>query len=169
MKCPGCIVSQAMIKFPPAVSLSLAVILCLQGCGPAAQDTFLQIQMCVIDQNGVAQFKDTMRAIARSESLRFVDGSAETKTELKAIGAKVGHNPELSINVGIDDTSGHNFALGGNLGLPAYQVALGFGDGFDKAKAHRLSERLVNAFSRQWHVERVPVGQGVQPMKSCEG
>ena len=129
----------------------------------------MQIEMCVIDRDGVALFKNTMQAIAKSEGLHFLDGSAQTGNELKIIGVAVGHDYALSINVGINDRSGYNYAMGGNLGLPAYQIALGFGNGSDQTKARRLSDRLVKAFSRHWRVETVSVGQGVPPMKSCEG
>lgn len=156
-----------MVKISKPVLLSIGMLFCLQGCN-RQQDTFLQMQMCVIDQAGVAQFKSMMRTVAKSENATFIDGSAETAQTLKNIGAdkSLKHDLGQHINVGIE-VDGTIIVMGGNLGLPAFQVALGFGAGSDAIKAHRLSGRLIKAFSQRWHVETVPVGQGVQPMKTC--
>jgi hypothetical protein len=158
-----------MIKPLTAFPSVLAMLFCLQGC-EKAQDTYLQIQMCLIDRQGVAQFKSIMDSIAAEDGLKFVDGSLETGRQLKATGAdkSLKRDSALAINVGIEG-KGHNFVLGGNLGLPPYQIALGFGPGFDPDKAHRLSDRLIERFSKRWHVETVPLDKGVQPMQTCGG
>jgi hypothetical protein len=152
----------AMIRLALSGFAVVTAMISLQGCGQAPQDTFLQIQTCVIDQHGIAQFKQIMQASAQDENLQFIDGSAETGRDLKMIGADntIRHDPALSVNVGINDRNGRNYVLGGNLGLPAYQVALGFGAGPDPVKARRLSERIVQALSKHWHVDHIPLGQG---------
>ncbi|WP_169805684.1 hypothetical protein [Novosphingobium rosa] len=161
----------AMIKSAVAGLAMVAMLFCIQGCSQTTQDTFFQVQLCVIDRQGISQFKQTMRVIAQDENLQFVDGSAETGRDLKVIGADsaIRHDPALSVNVGINDRKGRNYVLGGNLGLPAYQVALGFGAGPDPIQARRLSERLVQALSKHWHVDILPLGKGIVPMKACGG
>jgi hypothetical protein len=72
----------------------------------------------------------------------------------------------LSIDVHIEGKGGMGVTAG-NLGLRPYQVALGFTAGSDEAKAHRLSDQLVQALSQRWHVETIPQGKGAFPMKSC--
>jgi hypothetical protein len=111
-----------------------------------------------------------MRSVADAENLKFVDGSAKTGNDLKIMGADkyLKRDPSLAINVGIEGDEGLGVTAG-NLGLPPYQVALGFTAGSDAAKARRLSNRLVQALSQRWHVETVPQGKGVFPMKSCDG
>ena len=150
-------------------ALLVTALLFISGCEKRRQ-SFLTIQTCVVDKDGVDQLKNTMREIARSENLEFVDGSAETGADLKTIGADkaLKRDAALTINVGIKDDSGI-IVMGGNLGLPPYQVALGFGASSDAAKARRLSGRLVQALSQRWRVETVPQGRGVFPMKSCGG
>ncbi len=118
----------------------------------------------------MSQFLGVMREVAKAESLKFADGSAKTGVELKTIGADnyLKRNPALTINVGIEGDGGMGVTAD-NLGLPPYQVALGFTAGSDAIKAHQLSDRLVKALSQQWRVETVPQGQGVSPMSSCGG
>ena len=98
----------------------------------------------------------------------FIDGSAKTAQNLRLMGAdkalKIDSGKSINVAIVSDDTV---VVMGGNLGLPAYQVALGFGAGSDPARAHSLSRRLIKAFSQRWQVEAIPVGQGVQPMKTC--
>lgn len=149
------------------IPLSIGVIL-LSGCAKR-DETYLTVQMCVHDQEGVKHLKDMMRAAADAENLQFVDGSSETSENLKATGADkaLKRDPALAINIGIKGTGG-TFVMGGNLGLPSYQVALGFGTGSDPTRAHQLSDRLVRLLSAKWDVETVPQGKGVFPMETCE-
>ena len=142
--------------------------LAISGCEKEKDETFLTIQMCLFDKSGVKKFKDIMRAAAKSENLQFIDGSKKTGAELKTIGADAlaNHDPALAINVGIKGDGGI-IVMGGNLGLPPYQVALGFGQGSDPKQAHRLSDRLVHALSQHWSVETVPREKGVFPMTNC--
>lgn len=151
------------------LGFGISMALFIQGCS-RTQESFLTVQTCLVDQQGVAEFLETMRAVAKSESLRFVDGSLKTGESLKTIGAdkSLKHDPALTIHVGIEGDGGLGVTAG-NLGLPPYQVALGFTEGSDAAKAHRLSDKLVQALSRRWHVETVPQGKGALPMKTCGG
>jgi hypothetical protein len=126
--------------------------------------------MCLVDQRGVEQFLEIMRGIAKSENLKFIDDSLDAAESLRVMGAdkRLNFDSAFTIHVGIKD-KGDVLAMGGNIGLPPYQVTLGFGEGNDEAKAHRLSDKLIKAFSQQWHVEKVPEGKGSLPMKTCGG
>jgi hypothetical protein len=158
-----------MTRFARTIGLVVGMSIYLQGCS-RTQESYLTVQTCLVDQQGVSQFLEMMRAVAKSENLKFVDGSAETGAALKTIGADkhLKRDPALTINVGIEGQGGMGVTAG-NLGLPPYQVALGFTEGADAAKAHRLSDRLVQALSQRWHVETVPQGKGALPMKACGG
>jgi hypothetical protein len=141
----------------------------LGGCS-RAQESFLSVQTCVADQQGVAELKDMMRSTAQSEGLQFIDNSAQQASALKDVGADKALKRDVSraIDVHIEGKDGLGVTAG-NLGLPPYQVALGFTEGADPAKAHRLSDRLVQTLSQRWHVEVVPAGEGAMPMKTCGG
>jgi len=141
--------------------------LCAAKCS-RAQEEFLAVQVCLVDESGKAQFTEIMREVARSEGLKFVDGSAETRDYLKDVRdkgqVKLDHLP--TINMGIEGDHGLGVTAG-NLGLPSNQVALGFTAGRNAAKAHKLADHLVQALSQQWRVQKVPKGQGSFPMTSC--
>ena len=146
---------------------SLALI--FQGCSKT-QEPFLMVQMCLVDQAGVLQFKSVMHSIAKLEDLKYIDNSAQQGANLKIMGADklLKQDAALAIDVHLEGDR----ALGvsaGNLGLPPYQVALGFTEGSDAAKAHRLSDQLVKALSQLWQIETVPQGKGAFPMSSCGG
>jgi hypothetical protein len=126
--------------------------------------------MCVVDDRGVAELKDLMRATAASEHLQFIDNSAQQGHELKAVGADklLKRDASLAIDLHIEGNNGMGVTAG-NLGLPPYQVAFGFTEGSDAAKAHELSARLIQALLRRWRVETIPAGKGATPMQSCGG
>ena len=148
---------------------AIGLTISLQGCSPA-QESFLSVQMCVTDSQGVAELKDVMRAVAQAEGLQFLDNSAQQAKTLKNLDADkaLGRDVSLAIDVHIEGKNGLGVTAG-NLGLPPYQVALGFTEGDDPAKAHRLSDRLVKVLSQRWHVETIPSDKGAMPMKSCGG
>ena len=141
--------------------------LCAAKCS-RAQEEFLAVQMCLVDEAGVTQLKNIMRDVAKSENLQFIDNSAETGRALRNIGAEEAarHGAAFAIDVHIEGEHGLGVTAG-NLGLPAYQVALGFTAGRNAAKAHKLADRLVQALSQRWRVQTVPKGQGTLPMSSC--
>jgi hypothetical protein len=149
------------------VIASLALI--LQGCSKM-QESFLTVQTCLVDQAGVIQFKSMMRSVAKVEDLKYIDNSAHQGASLKTMEADklLKRDAALAIDVHIEGPGGMGVTAG-NLGLPPYQVALGFTEGSDAAKAHRLSDRLVQALSQRWRVETVPQGKGALPMKTCGG
>ena len=134
------------------------------------QEAYLTVQLCLQNQNGVEHFLKIMHDTASTEGLKFVDRSAVTEQELNDIRSDklVKLNRVPTINVGIEGEKGLGVTAG-NLGLPSNQVALGFTAGSNAAKAHKLSDRLVGALSQLWRVETVPKGQGVFPMKDCDG
>jgi hypothetical protein len=147
----------------------IAIAALTEGCSPA-QTPFRTVQICVADQQGVAKLKGLMREAAASERLQFIDNSVHQGNALKHIGADklLKRDASLALDVHIEGNSGMGVTAG-NLGLPPYQVALGFTEGADAAKAHRLSARLIQALSKNWHVETIPVDKGAIPMKSCGG
>jgi hypothetical protein len=126
--------------------------------------------MCVVDDPGVAALKGLMRATAATEHLQFIDNGAQEGSDLKATGADklLKRDASLAIDLHIEGKGGLG-ATAGNLGLPPYQVALGFTAGSDAAKAHQLAARLIRALSQRWKVETIPAGKGAMPMKSCGG
>lgn len=140
-----------------------------QGCS-RPQEAFQQVQLCVADQQGVRDLKRIMQSVAQSENLKFIDNSLQQGSDLHEIGADklMGRNADRAIDVHIEGAEGMGVTAG-NLGLPEYQVALGFTEGANPSKAHRLSDQLIKALSRRWHVEVLPLGTGAMPMKSCEG
>ena len=150
--------------------LVIGLALSFSGC-IAKQDIFLQIVVCVVDDQGVEDFKILMRKIAEEENLKVVDASRETARNLQRLNIKdiqPGFDPDRHLFFGIQgwiDT----FSMGGNFSRYPYQISLGFGAGHNPTKAHRLADRVVAEVSKRWRVEVTPEGQGSFPMKGCDG
>jgi hypothetical protein len=75
-------------------------------------------------------------------------------------------DPSRVIIVGITDENGMGL-LAGNLGLSVYQIVIGFTEGNDEVRAHRLSDQVMQELSKRWQIEKLSTGQGAFPMKAC--
>ena len=146
---------------------TFAAIFLLQGCA-RSQEAFLSIQTCVVDQNGLDELARVMRDIAHSERLQFIDNSAAMRESLKATAADrhAGIVIDHAVDLHIEGKGGMGVTAS-NLSLPSYQVALGFTEGSEPNKAHRLAEQLTQELKQRWNVQKVARGKGVFPMKSC--
>jgi hypothetical protein len=97
--------------------------------------------------------------------MNFIDGSAQTKKNLKVTGAP--HSTGPVINMGVEREDGVGL-MAGDLDSPDYQVAVGFSEGSDPSEAHEFAGRVVNRLKTRWNVETVPAGKGAFPLKTCE-
>jgi hypothetical protein len=131
-------------RIPAVILLSTAM---LSGCTPGKRP-LLMIQLCVKDDQGVADLMNAMRAIAAKFEKLDTPGSV--------------------INFGID-RGDHSLVMGGNLGLPTYQIAMGFSGDEDPKEMKRLADVVVKRLAALWQVQMVPDGTGSLPMKTCPG
>jgi hypothetical protein len=54
-----------------------------------------------------------------------------------------------------------------NLGLPGYQVAMGFSAGSNATEAQEFANRTLLRIRQRWLVKSVPAGAGAKPMADC--
>ncbi len=157
---------RARPHLPSVFFVSLALLF---GC-TNGKPSLLTVELCLNDDQGVSEFMNMMRAIAVAENLKFVDGGAETQRNLKTIGAKMDKldTPGAVINIGLD-RGDRNLMMGGNLGLPAYEVALGFSADPNPSEAQQFADIVVKRLSTRWQVETVPARTGALPMRTCPG
>lgn len=122
------------------------------------------VQLCLGDQRALSEFTNVMRSIAKSEHMDFVDGSAQAKHDLEATNALRQVGPIIHMGLEREDGMG---LVAGNIGLPGYQVALGFSSGSSQSSAHTFAAKVVSELKKRWHVESVPVGRGALPLNGC--
>jgi len=122
------------------------------------------VQICLGNEQGLKDFTDRMRSVARSEQMTFVDGSSDTKKDLETMGALRQAGPIIHMGVEREDGLG---LTAGNIGLPGFQVAVGFSEGSNPPEAHAFAKRVIDLLETQWRVETVPPGKGALPLKSC--
>ena len=163
------ILSPHSLTKPISAIVVLTVAMLTASCRATGEREFRLVQVCVGNDNGIAELKTLLRSVAASERMTFVDGSARTTQDLSAIARRRGHpvsaTPVLNIGVERPDSMG---LTAGNLGLPQYQIALGFSKGGDPRAAQEFSDRVVAALGQHWRVEAVPAGRGALPISSCD-
>jgi len=126
------------------------------------------VQICLADQQDVAAFIEEMDAIAQAKGLKFVDGSASTKRSVEDLGYVNPRKSEggPSIDIGIRDEKGL-LAAAGNLGLPGFEVAVGFNQTTDPIAARKFADFAIGQLKRRWHLEMLPPGVNATPMAGC--
>lgn len=146
----------------------ITAALLLVGCAPE-KHPFLMVKMCLSNEQGAAAFIDELKSIASAEKLDFVDNSNNTERELRAVGY-AGHERtgrSRVINVGVLRKDGMGIGAG-TLGLPGYQVAMGFSEGSNAVEAHDVANRVLTRLRQHWRIEVVPAGTGAKPMAGCK-
>ena len=155
------------LRQPAILVFAMSIGLILSGCSEG-QRPFKIVQLCLQDDIGVNSFLSVLRSIADQEQMTFVDSSSRTQAELnqaKKVAGQLSINGR-AINVGIEGSGGIGMTAG-NLGLPRYQVALGFSTGNNPKNARAFAKKVVARLRGQWLVQEVPSSQGARPMKNC--
>ena len=141
--------------------------LLLGGCAPGKRP-FLMVKMCLSNEQGVAEFIDELKATASAEKLEFVDNSGNAERELKEAGyagrERTGGSRVIDVRVIRNDGMGIGAA---NVGLPGFQMAMGFSKGSNALEAQNFANRTLVRFRKHWLVESVPSGAGAKPMAGC--
>lgn len=155
------------IKAAGGMLFVFASLLALAGCGKGERQ-FLIAQVCLRNQGDVDRFVALMREIAVANQLRFVDTSSESQEALSRTNPEQARveNRRRAVNIGTVGSRGFGFSAG-NLGLPEYQVAIGFTAGDQPADARKFAARTVSLVRSKWPVETSSGETGVTGMKSC--
>ncbi|HEY6516777.1 MAG TPA: hypothetical protein VIY50_11575 [Steroidobacteraceae bacterium] len=146
----------------------VAALLSVSGCAPA-KAPFVTVQFCVRNRAGMAQLIANLKEIANANHMDFADSSAYTEKDLAAVGYRGRERRDGSpvLSVGLLGKDGL-FVGGGNLGLPGYQVQLGFTKGSDDAEAHRFAAQVISQLRQQWQqLNILPRGAAAKPMADC--
>ena len=152
------------------VLVALALAGFLEGC-TAEKRPFLIAQICLASSQDLSDFTRELQSIAQLQRGRFIDRSADTKKGLAAIGYASAERTKGSpvVNMGVDLGQGVGVTVS-NLGLPGFQVALGFSEGSQPREAHRFAEAVIERLETRWRVRTVPnpAVSGAHPMPGCE-
>lgn len=154
---------------PRRVSITVILIALLCGCS-SGKPPALMVQLCLQNDQGVADFQDLMQSVASSEHMKFVDVSADTQEKLKVIHAKYAKLATASsvINVYIESDD-RLVVTADNIDLPTYQVSVDFTGGLPAADKQRFVDALVPKLRARWFVDTVPAGVRPFAMAACPG
>jgi hypothetical protein len=147
---------------------TLAVVLSLSaGCAPGKRP-FLMVQMCLSNEGGVDEFISELKSLSSEEKLQFVDNSRNAERELKGVGHAGLERTDASRLIDVRVMRSDGMGIGAtNLGLPGYQMAMGFSAGSNATDAQELASRTLLRIKKRWSVESVPAGAGAKPMADC--
>jgi hypothetical protein len=146
------------------VFVTSALLLTLGACGNG-QGAFRVVQFCVHDRPGAEHLVTELKQLAATEHMEFSDRSEAAEKEATAIGrGRSDGSSRIAVSLIRMDGLGVG---GGNLGLPGYQVTLGFSRGSDFGEATRFADRVVEQLNRQWRVDVLAPGANVPPMSGC--
>ena len=138
----------------------------LDGCG-VGQPPFVIVQVCLRNAGDLAAFTREMQLIAQSQGKQFIDRSAATQEEINALRQPTeGARTKPVVNMGIELGDGIGLTAG-NLGLPEYQVAVGFSEGSRPVDARKFADAVMKRLAERWRVELVPAGTGAKGMENC--
>ena len=130
----------------------------LTGC-VGGQRPFLEVQLCLADAADTARFIEVMQSVSESHHMQYHDRSAITQKELVTLQQA----PQYSVfNISAHDTAGVGWG-GGNLGLSAYEMSIGFSEGTNPAAGHAFAEEVIRRLSSKWTVYEVPSNRGALP------
>ena len=148
--------------------LAMITSLLISACSPE-KGPFLIVQMCLANKEGVTAFVDEMKAIATEEKMSFTDRSRDTRRELDATGYPSAERADGSplINIGLTRNDGMGVGAG-NLGLPGYQIAVGFSGDSGETDSKEFADRIVKRLERHWQITTVPAGLGAKPLAGCQ-
>ena len=153
-------------KLPKAclfVTASFIFSSCAPGKGP-----FLMVRMCLSNEQGVAEFVDELKTIATAEKLEFIDNSNNAQLGPKEVGNAGGERTGGSRVIDIRVMRKDGMAIGAtNVGLPGFQMAMGFSEGASAVDAQDFANRTLVRIKKRWMVESVPSGAGAKPMAGC--
>jgi hypothetical protein len=139
----------------------------LNACGKS-QGPFLMGQLCIHDEQGVANFKRLMQSIASDHNMRYIDSSQSTQESLKAMGA-TGEKMHASgglIYIGLEAKDGWGLSAG-NMGLNNFDVAFGISQSDRPEVASRFADSVLKQLEQQWQVKILPPKTGAFPDPNC--
>lgn len=139
------------------------------SCGSSERPTFLQVQLCVVDNQGLMAFVNLVKEVARAEKMTFIDGSEETLRAYRLFRdeSPYFHFSEPVTNIGIEQGD-ETMLIGGNIQEQSYNIVIGFSEGQTPSEGRNFAQKIVAVLKQRWPVETVPAGQGAFPMESCK-
>ena len=108
----------------------------------AGKDPLLMAQLCFSNKEAQSAYVKTLQSIAETEGLQFSDTSGSTQRGLDTIGyvgTERGDGTAV-LNIGAVRSDGMGFTAV-NLGLPGYQVLMGFAEGSNPREARQFAQR----------------------------
>jgi len=133
-----------------------------------ANPRFLLVQVCLADQAELDELIADLRSLAAAERMAFEDTSESAKRGLAAVGhpgvERTRGSPVVEVSVYRADGMG---VTAGNLGLPGYQIALGFTDGRHEGDGRLFANSVVKRLEQRWRVVTVPDDRGALPLPDC--
>ncbi len=138
----------------------------LIGCTTNKGHAFKQVELCVQNEDGVRAFKNTLKGIASSKSMSYIDGATSFSESINDIRGKDSVDSKDVIYIGVEGKDGLGLTAG-NLGLAKYQIAIGYTAGRSESEALQFERDVNSKLIENWDVKEIPDGSSALPDRSC--
>ena len=164
LHCSSLVLREQLMRLAALCAMSVIGLL---GCAPGG-GSFSIIQLCVVDEAGIARFKTEMASIAAAEALPYRDASADALWGKEAGRFPMEHFATLKNVMWVQVNRSDGMGVGaGNMGLSDFDVALGFTEGSDPQAAREFAARVTQRLAGLWDIRTVPAGSGAHADPNC--
>lgn len=152
--------------------MTVAAFVMLLGVGACGRGErpFRMVQFCLANSGEIDAMKSVLRNVAATHKLPSYDNSKQTEADLTFIAEREKNTPVAhpTVNVGTVGPTAMGFSAG-NFPYAPSQIVIGFSKAGDVTEARKLSDAVVGALSKRWHVHEVRhvVTSGAFPLKDC--
>lgn len=148
---------------------AFVLLLSVGACG-TGERPFRMVQFCLANSGEIDAMKSVLQNVAATNKLPFYDNSKQTETDLTSIAERQKNTPVAHpvVNVGTVGPTAMGFSAANFPDVPS-QIVIGFSKADDVTEARKLSDAVVGALSKRWHVHEVPhvATSGAFPLKDC--
>jgi hypothetical protein len=128
---------------------------------------FLMIEVCVRDEHELSELTQLLRSIAVSDGMSFTDYSRKTSANLSERRKPTPMAPTENLDMGAFDPDGAGFGVS-DTKMFSNQITIGFSEGSNPSKAHRIADEVAYKLKAHWQVGQVPSGGRVLPNLHCK-
>lgn len=145
------------------VILALSTVAMASSCAGTPPSPPQMVQLCLRDESEVEQLVDLLESTASGNGMTFVDRSSASQLELRRLKKDPGYRV-ISISASRPDGLG---LAAGNLGLGAYEMAIGFTQGSNAQTSAAFVDKVMASLKSKWDVRLVASGKGAMKSTAC--
>lgn len=139
------------------------------GCVLSDVPPVATVQVCVVDEAGLGEFKALVASVAKEERIEVKDQSSERARQYAWL-AK--NEPKFQYVEPVTDLFGKRrdgFGIWAqSMQQQSYNIFVGFLPGHDRDADRELTDDVIERFAEKWVVRRLKENEGAFPLDGCD-